>query len=120
MLPPAVVAQQAKLGVSAEESKAERLKRLQARFRDRGGSVFAACIRRAVIDIFDRVFVPSTSNPLVDILLARNVSGESPSKARPKDVVAKRLSLSKANQASPARKTGAATVAKESQAVAGS
>ncbi|KAF8549009.1 hypothetical protein OG21DRAFT_1488894 [Imleria badia] len=58
-----VVEQQAKLGVSAEESKAERLKRQQARFRDR-------------------------------------------------DV--KRLSLSKARQAS------AATVAEESQAVAGS
>lgn len=39
MLPPAVVEQQAKLGVSAEESKAQRAKRQQARFRDRGGFV---------------------------------------------------------------------------------
>lgn len=39
MLPTAIVEQQAKLGVSAEDSKAQRLKRLQARFRDRGGSV---------------------------------------------------------------------------------
>jgi len=46
MLPPAVVEQQAKLGVSAEESKAERVKRQQARFRDRGGSVSVPFVRR--------------------------------------------------------------------------
>ena len=40
--------QQAKLGVSAEESKAHRLKRQQARFRDRGGSVSVAFVRRVV------------------------------------------------------------------------
>ncbi|KAI9573481.1 hypothetical protein HD554DRAFT_878316 [Boletus coccyginus] len=88
MLPPAVAEQQAKLGVSAEESKAQRIKRQQARFRDRGGA-----------------FVPSTSNPLVDILLARTVSGESPSKAR---------------QASPTRKAGVECVIEQRQPVAGS
>ena len=48
MFPPAVVEQQAKLGVSAEESKAQRLKRQQARFRDRGGSVSVSLARRIV------------------------------------------------------------------------
>ncbi|KAF9239457.1 hypothetical protein BU15DRAFT_61965 [Melanogaster broomeanus] len=61
MLRPAVPANP---GVNVEESKAQRIQRQQARFRDRGGA-----------------FVPSTSNPLVDILLARTVTGESPSKA---------------------------------------
>ena len=37
MVSRAVVEQQAQLGVSAEESKVERIKRQQARFRDRGG-----------------------------------------------------------------------------------
>ncbi|KAG8215159.1 hypothetical protein J3R82DRAFT_8658 [Butyriboletus roseoflavus] len=103
MLPTAIAEQQAKLGVSAGDSKAQRLKRLQARFRDRGGA-----------------FVPSNLNPLVDILLARAVSGESPSKARPKNVAGRRLSSSKVRQASPTHKTGATTITEESQAVAGS
>lgn len=51
------------LPVTVEESKAQRLQRQQARFRDRGGA-----------------FVPSEKNALKDILLARTVSGESPSK----------------------------------------
>lgn len=51
------------LPVTVEESKAQRLQRQQARFRDRGGA-----------------FVPSEKNVLKDILLARTVSGESPSK----------------------------------------
>ncbi|KAG1732685.1 uncharacterized protein EDB91DRAFT_1302096 [Suillus paluster] len=55
------------LPVSVEESKAQRLQRQQARFRDRGGA-----------------FVPSEKNTLKDILLARTVSGESPSKAATK------------------------------------
>ncbi|KAH0833914.1 hypothetical protein J3R83DRAFT_11099 [Lanmaoa asiatica] len=110
MLPPAVVEQQAKLGVSAENSKAERLKRQQARFRDRGGSVSPI--------LFDRAFIPSNSNPLVDILLARTVSGESPSKARLKNVAAKRLSASKARRASSTHTAGTVTVIEESQTVA--
>ncbi|KAG6374135.1 hypothetical protein JVT61DRAFT_4781 [Boletus reticuloceps] len=103
MSPSAVVEQQAKLGVSAEESKAQRLKRQQARFRDRGG-----------------VFVPSTSNPLVDILLARTVSGDSPSKPRPKNVAGRRSSTSRPRQSSPTRKARADAATEESQAVAGS
>ncbi|KAG2131655.1 hypothetical protein DEU56DRAFT_453713 [Suillus clintonianus] len=55
------------LPVTVEESKAQRLQRQQARFRDRGGA-----------------FIPSENNPLKDILLARTVSGESPSKAATK------------------------------------
>ncbi|KAI6009959.1 hypothetical protein EDC04DRAFT_3146112 [Pisolithus marmoratus] len=51
--------------VAVEESKAQRIQRQQARFRDRGGT-----------------FVPSGKNPLADILLARAVTGESPSKAK--------------------------------------
>ncbi|KAI6101764.1 hypothetical protein EDD16DRAFT_1648271 [Pisolithus croceorrhizus] len=51
--------------VAVEESKAQRIQRQQARFRDRGGT-----------------FVPSDKNPLADILLARAVTGESPSKAK--------------------------------------
>ncbi|KAG6331703.1 hypothetical protein ID866_7383 [Astraeus odoratus] len=51
--------------VNIEESKAQRVQRQQARFRDRGGT-----------------FVPSGKNPLVDILLSRTVSGESPSKVK--------------------------------------
>ncbi|KAG1791116.1 uncharacterized protein HD556DRAFT_1387710 [Suillus plorans] len=51
------------LPVTVEESKAQRLQRQQARFRDRGGA-----------------FVPSEKNVLKDILLARTVSGESPLK----------------------------------------
>ncbi|KAF8438433.1 hypothetical protein L210DRAFT_980508 [Boletus edulis BED1] len=103
MSPSAVVEQQAKLGVSAEESKAQRLKRQQARFRDRGG-----------------VFVPSTSNPLVDILLARTVSGDSPSKPRPKDIAGRRSSTSRPRQSSPTRKARADAATEKSQAVAGS
>lgn len=55
------------LPVTVEESKAQRLQRQQARFRDRGGA-----------------FVPSEKNVLKDILLARTVSGESPSKVATK------------------------------------
>ncbi|KAI6148081.1 hypothetical protein BKA82DRAFT_4147947 [Pisolithus tinctorius] len=53
------------LNIPVEESKAQRIQRQQARFRDRGGT-----------------FVPSGKNPLADILLARAVTGESPSKAK--------------------------------------
>ncbi|KIJ18096.1 hypothetical protein PAXINDRAFT_179466 [Paxillus involutus ATCC 200175] len=86
-------AEQAKLGVTAEESKAQRIQRQQARFRDRGGA-----------------FVPSNSNPLIDILLARTVTGESPSKARaPKDrstapLSKSRVTFERTRQESPTRK----------------
>lgn len=67
-----------------------------------------------------RAFVPSNSNPLIDILLARTVSGESPSKAPPKDVTAERRLSSKARRTSPTRKASAVTTSNESQGVAGS
>ncbi|KAL6308938.1 hypothetical protein BKA93DRAFT_746666 [Sparassis latifolia] len=51
-------------GLTVEASRAKRLERQQSRFRDRGG-----------------IFVPSTHNALLDILLARGVNGESPAKA---------------------------------------
>ncbi|KAI0920523.1 hypothetical protein AcV5_010237 [Taiwanofungus camphoratus] len=52
-------------GLNVEESRTKRIERLKSRFRDRGG-----------------VFVPSAHNALLDILLARGVNGESPSKLR--------------------------------------
>ncbi|CCM05899.1 uncharacterized protein FIBRA_08137 [Fibroporia radiculosa] len=52
-------------GVAVEESRAKRIERLQSKFRDRGG-----------------IFVPSEHNALLDVLLARGVNGESPSKRR--------------------------------------
>ncbi|KAJ3548013.1 hypothetical protein NM688_g5347 [Phlebia brevispora] len=52
------------LGESVEESRAKRVEKQQSRYRDRGG-----------------IFVPADSNPLLDILLARGVNGESPTKS---------------------------------------
>jgi hypothetical protein len=69
------------LPVTVEESKAQRLQRQQARFRDRGGA-----------------FVPSEKNALKDILLARTVSGESPSK-----VVTKSPYRHRSRSASPSK-----------------
>ncbi|KIM90011.1 hypothetical protein PILCRDRAFT_204733 [Piloderma croceum F 1598] len=51
------------LALPVEKSREQRQQRLQARFRDRGG-----------------IFVPSEKNALIDILLARCVTGESLSK----------------------------------------
>ncbi|KAI1789661.1 hypothetical protein LXA43DRAFT_552863 [Ganoderma leucocontextum] len=50
-------------GGSVEASRAQRIERLQARYRDRGG-----------------IFKPADHNPLLDLLLARGVNGESPSR----------------------------------------
>ncbi|KAI0314943.1 hypothetical protein OF83DRAFT_1134370 [Amylostereum chailletii] len=51
---------------TVEESKAQRLERHKARFRERGG-----------------VFVPREKNVLLEILLARGVNGDSPTKPQP-------------------------------------
>ncbi|KAI0339075.1 hypothetical protein BDW22DRAFT_632205 [Trametopsis cervina] len=51
------------LGESVEESRAKRIEKQNARYRDRGG-----------------IFVPADTNPLLDVLLARGVNGESPTK----------------------------------------
>ncbi|KAH7882039.1 hypothetical protein F5I97DRAFT_396435 [Phlebopus sp. FC_14] len=78
------------LGTTAQESKAQRIQRQQARFRDRGGqSVAGPQVIQTCVIIYShnqsrRVFIPATTNPLVDILLARTVSGESPSKKKKK------------------------------------
>lgn len=65
-----------------EESRAKRLQRQQARFRDRGGFVLPVvdcewCYR---LTLFDSIFVPSSRNTLIDILLGRKVP--SPQKRR--------------------------------------
>ncbi|KAF8841058.1 hypothetical protein BDN67DRAFT_577974 [Paxillus ammoniavirescens] len=91
-------AEKPKLEVTAEESKAQRIQRQQARFRDRGGA-----------------FVPSNSNPLIGILLARTVTGESPSKARlPKDRntaphTKSTVTFERTRQESPTRKRSGVT-----------
>ncbi|KAI0298463.1 hypothetical protein B0F90DRAFT_1861456 [Multifurca ochricompacta] len=54
-----------KLAETVQDSKAKRQERLKSRFRDRGG-----------------IFVPAEGNDLLNILLARGVNGESPSKKR--------------------------------------
>ncbi|KAI0692324.1 hypothetical protein BC835DRAFT_1416619 [Cytidiella melzeri] len=51
------------LGESVEESRLKRVEKQNARYRDRGG-----------------IFVPADTNPLLDVLLARGVNGESPTK----------------------------------------
>ncbi|KAI0744646.1 hypothetical protein C8Q76DRAFT_8681 [Earliella scabrosa] len=51
-------------GGTVEASRAKRIERQQARYRDRGG-----------------IFKPAEHNPLLDLLLARGVNGESPSRA---------------------------------------
>lgn len=82
------------LPVTVEESKAQRLQRQQARFRDRGGA-----------------FVPSEKNALKDILLARTVSGESPSKVATKSPHRHR---SRSASPSKARRNKTATKAQRS------
>jgi hypothetical protein len=85
------------LPVTVEESKAQRLQRQQARFRDRGGSVPRTYIELTLIALFS-AFVPSEKNALKDILLARTVSGESPSK-----VVTKSPYRHRSRSASPSK-----------------
>ncbi|GJE92917.1 hypothetical protein PsYK624_090760 [Phanerochaete sordida] len=53
------------LGGTVEESRVKRVEKQQSRYRDRGG-----------------LFVPADTNPLLDVLLARGVNGESPTKQR--------------------------------------
>ncbi|KAH9893978.1 hypothetical protein C8Q73DRAFT_790557 [Cubamyces lactineus] len=68
------------LGETVEASREKRLERQQARFRDRGG-----------------IFKPSGHNALLDMLLARGVNGESPSRANSPR-------RSRSRSASPSRK----------------
>jgi len=70
------------LPVSVEQSKAQRIQRQQARFRDRGGSGSPSPLHLQWNSPgeFYSAFVPSEKNPLMDILLSRTISGESPSK----------------------------------------
>ncbi|OJA20550.1 hypothetical protein AZE42_07070 [Rhizopogon vesiculosus] len=90
------------LPVTVEESKAQRIQRQQARFRDRGGSgslLTYTVIELTPVDPYS-AFVPSEKNPLVDILLSRTISGESPSKLATKSPYRHRsrsISPSKAN-----------------------
>ncbi|KAI0742787.1 hypothetical protein C8Q80DRAFT_1273394 [Daedaleopsis nitida] len=69
--------------LNVEESKAKRIERQQARLRDRGG-----------------IFKPAEHNPLLDLLLARGVNGESPSRANSPR-------RSRSRSASPIRKRSA-------------
>ena len=55
--------------LSIEESREKRLARVKSKQRDRGG-----------------IFKPAESNPLIDILLARDISGRSPSKVKRKSL----------------------------------
>ncbi|KAL5525141.1 hypothetical protein ACEPAF_9010 [Sanghuangporus sanghuang] len=57
--------QQEKEKLSIEESREKRLERIKAKRRDRGG-----------------IFQPREDNPLLDILMSRDVSGRSPTKPR--------------------------------------
>ncbi|KAI0092293.1 hypothetical protein BDY19DRAFT_591236 [Irpex rosettiformis] len=66
------------LGQSVEESRVKRLEKQNARYRDRGG-----------------IFVPAETNPLLDVLLARGVNGESPSKKRARARLARKSSPAK-------------------------
>lgn len=76
------------LAVPVEDSRAQRIQRQQSRFRDRGGSVAASFNSQWPLMIYTnsfsvhRIFVPSNKNTLIDILLARSVTGESPVKQR--------------------------------------
>ncbi|KAI8990438.1 hypothetical protein BD414DRAFT_483654 [Trametes punicea] len=90
------------LGETVQSSREKRLERQQARLRDRGGWVPAPPLTALLC--YDshrlahvRIFKPSEHNPLLDILLARGVNGESPSR-----VNSPRRSRSRS--ASPSRK----------------
>ncbi|KAH8112059.1 hypothetical protein DFH11DRAFT_1788232 [Phellopilus nigrolimitatus] len=86
-----------------EASRTKRLERVKAKHRDRGG-----------------IYKPAETNPLLDILLARDVSGRSPSRARRKSGTAaagerrQRGANAKPKlgpRATAARKSGAAAAA---------
>ena len=74
--------QPASLAGTTQDSKVKRQERLKSRFRDRGGCVFISW--RVLGSPFNdcSIFVPLESNPLVDILLARGINGDSPAKRR--------------------------------------
>ena len=68
--------------IDVEASRAKRIERVKAKYRDRGG-----------------IFKPKENNDLINILLAKDVSGLSPSKR------AKRKSSAAASRKSSGRKT---------------
>lgn len=68
--------------IDVEASRAKRIERVKAKYRDRGG-----------------IFKPKENNDLINILLAKDVSGLSPSKR------AKRKSNAAASRKSSGRKT---------------
>ena len=55
--------------LSIEDSREKRLARVKSKQRDRGG-----------------IFKPAETNPLIDILMSRDISGRSPSKAKRKSL----------------------------------
>ncbi|KAH9040918.1 hypothetical protein EDB83DRAFT_2410760 [Lactarius deliciosus] len=75
---------------TVQDSKAKRQERLKSRFRDRGG-----------------IFVPAEGNDLAQLLLARGVNGESPTKRRSprKSTAARRTTPKSARSAKVATKT---------------
>lgn len=78
------------LAGTVQDSKAKRQERLKSRFRDRGG-----------------IFVPAEGNDLAQLLLARGVNGESPTKRRSprKSTAARRTTPKSARSAKVATKT---------------
>lgn len=62
-LPKATTTLQEKERIDVEASRQKRLERAKAKYRDRGG-----------------IYKPKETNPLIDILLSKDVSGLSPSK----------------------------------------
>ncbi|KAI9432736.1 hypothetical protein H4582DRAFT_1089429 [Lactarius indigo] len=75
---------------TVQDSKAKRQERLKSRFRDRGG-----------------IFVPAEGNDLAQLLLARGVNGESPTKRRSprKSTTARRTTPKSARSTKVATKT---------------
>ncbi|KAH9061927.1 hypothetical protein EDB87DRAFT_387579 [Lactarius vividus] len=75
---------------TVQDSKAKRQERLKSRFRDRGG-----------------IFVPAEGNDLAQLLLARGVNGESPTKRRSprKSTASRRTTPKSARSAKVATKT---------------
>ena len=83
---------------SIETSRAKRIERQQARFRDRGGYVASSMhIVAFTLNLATSIFKPSEHNPLLDLLLSRGVNGESPSRGNSQR-------RSRSRSASPSRK----------------
>ena len=68
--------------VNVKESKAKCQQRLRSRFRDVEGKHLSTPISYPVhLTMGNRIFVPPEKNTLVDLLLARSVTGEFPNKS---------------------------------------